>query len=680
MTNSLFAVIILLSKNDLKNNFKIFYLEVSFLMTSSKLRIGLAIDYVYSDYSIALLEGIKKACKDFNAELLIFPIGELNNISFAYDYQYTATAALISSKNLDGLVFASGTQLHYMSKGDLHSYIKGFNPIPVVSLSAAFPGITSITVECYSAYKNLIDNLIDVQKCKKFGIVSVRGSASEPKIRTKYIKEILKEKEVPSKNITIWKSNFSYTSVFEDLSSWYEVNKKFDFDALICLSDEMAYGAIDFCKKIGKRIPEDIVVSGFDDLDRSKYLLPPLTSINQRLFDQGYKSVSLLTDLIKGKKVPYINVVDAKIRFRKSTSKISRLKVEKIDEQSHYSAIEWYSKREQFYSITKFYTEMQNDISLEQLRARINDDIRLMGITACAIVLYEQPIEMAMPFEYFNLPHKARLFAAYDDYCGYDSNKSDGEIRFDPNETYLPKNTIQANDEGVLVVSLYHKTLQYGYIVLRQGQLDVAVYDLFTKITSTIISNIYSFALMHNETTEYRAKFDKMDVIARTDELTGLNNRRGLYDLGQTTLKFAKAMGQSGMVVYCDMDGLKKMNDTYGHEAGDRAIMAESIILKGNFRSNDIVSRIGGDEFALICPGLTPEAFTRIKAQVNIDCEKWSIDNHTPFSLSISMGAVVYPGESDGYQLTALLSKADDLLYKEKRAKKNLDSAKKKKK
>ena len=78
-------------------------------MTSSKLRIGLAIDYVYSDYSIALLDGIKKACKDFNAELLIFPIGELNNISFAYDYQYTATAALISSKNLDGLVFASGT-------------------------------------------------------------------------------------------------------------------------------------------------------------------------------------------------------------------------------------------------------------------------------------------------------------------------------------------------------------------------------------------------------------------------------------------------------------------------------------------------------------------------------------------------------------------------------------------
>lgn len=648
-------------------------------MAARKLRVGLVIDYVYSDYSIALLNGIKKACKDLNAELLIFPIGELHNIAFAYDYQYTATAALISSKNLDGLVFASGTQLHYMSKSDLLSYIKGFNPIPVVSLSAEFPGIPSITVECYSAYKDLIDNLIDVQKCKKFGIVGVRGSASEPKIRTKYLKEILKTKEVPSKNINIWKSNFSYATVYDDLSSWYEVNKKFDFDALICLSDEMAYGALDFCKKIGKRVPEDIVVCGFDDLDRSKYSLPPLTSINQQLFEQGYKSVSLVNDLVKGKKkVPLLTVVDAKVRFRKSTSRSSRKKLEKIDNLSQYSAIEWYAKRGQFYSITRFYTEMQNDISLEQLRGRINNDIRLMGITACAIVLYEQPIEMTMPFEYFNLPHKARLFSAYDDYHAYDSNNLDGEIRFDPNETYLPENTVQANEEGLLVVSLYHKTLQYGYIVLRQGSLDVTVYDLFTKITSTIISNIYSFALMHNETTEYRAKFDKMDVIARTDELTGLNNRRGLYDLGQTTLKFAKAMGQSGMVVYCDMDGLKKINDSFGHETGDRAIVAESIILKGNFRSNDVVARIGGDEFAIICPGLTSPAFERIKGQVNKDCEKWSVDNRTPFPLSISMGAVVYPSDEDGYQITALLSKADELLYKEKRAKKNADKRKKK--
>lgn len=642
-------------------------------MSLSKLRVGLLIDYVYSDYSIALLEGIRKACEELNAELLVFPIGELHNISFAFDYQYAAVAALISSRNLDGLIFASGTQYHHMSKTDLISYIKGFNPLPVVNLSAEFPDIPSITVECYNAYKELLENLVKVQKCKRFGIVGVRGSSIEPKTRTKYIKSILKNLEIPSKDITVWKSNFSYSAVMEDLTSYYNENQSFEYDALLCLNDEMAYGALDFCKKINKNVPEDIVISGFDDLERSKYSNPSITSINQQLFEQGYKAISLLSDLMQGKEdVPLLTVIDAKVKMRHSTLRYGMDNVEKLDFHSHYSGIEWYSKREQFYQITRFYTEMQGDISFDQLRNRINNDINLLGITACAIVLYEKPVEMSMPFDYFNLPHKARLFSAFDCYTGYNSNDFTEEIRFDPNDKYLPENIIQVDSEGVLVVSLFHKTLQYGYIVLRRGQLDVTVYDLFTKITSTIISNIYSFALMHNETTAYRAKYDKMDVIARTDELTGLNNRRGLYELGQTTLHYAKVMEQSGMIVYCDMDGLKKINDTYGHETGDRAILAESIILKGNFRSNDILARIGGDEFALICPGLTSSAFERIKNQINEDCEKWSEDNNTPFVLSISMGATTYPSEKDGYQITALLSKADSLLYMEKRRKKNL--------
>lgn len=129
-------------------------------------------------------------------------------------------------------------------------------------------------------------------------------------------------------------------------------------------------------------------------------------------------------------------------------------------------------------------------------------------------------------------------------------------------------------------------------------------------------------------------------------------------------------MGQSGMIVYCDMDGLKKINDTYGHETGDKAIVAESIILKGNFRSNDVVARIGGDEFALVCAGMNENAFKRIKEQVDADCVKWSEDNKSPFRLSISMGAIKYPSETDGYEIAPLLSQADSLLYIEKRNKK----------
>ena len=125
-------------------------------------------------------------------------------------------------------------------------------------------------------------------------------------------------------------------------------------------------------------------------------------------------------------------------------------------------------------------------------------------------------------------------------------------------------------------------------------------------------------------------------------------------------------MGQSGMIIYCDMDGLKKINDDYGHEAGDKAIIAEAIILRSNFRSNDIIARIGGDEFAIISPGLTKEALRNIRNQIDEDCRIWSGGNELGFSISISMGVVSYPSQKMGYKITPLLSEADSLMYMEK--------------
>ena len=100
------------------------------------------------------------------------------------------------------------------------------------------------------------------------------------------------------------------------------------------------------------------------------------------------------------------------------------------------------------------------------------------------------------------------------------------------------------------------------------------------------------------------------------------------------------------------------------------SIIAESIILRSNFRSNDIIARIGGDEFAIISPGLTKDALRNIRNQIDEDCRIWSGGNELGFSISMSMGAVPYPSPKMGYKITPLLSEADSLMYMEKRCKK----------
>lgn len=646
------------------------------------MRIGLVIDYVVSEYAERIIRGVSFACQEKSAELLVFSMGRLQDLSGAFDYQNIAVSSFVSSKNLDGVIFISGSIMHASNKAEVSSFIKSFKPLPITNISMEIPGISSVVVDNLEAYEAILNELVTRQKCHKFGILGVRGNSSEVKNRIKNIKSILGDYGISEDDITVWKSMLSYGPALEDLRAVYKVTGLFDYDAIICMNDEMAFAAMDFCSEIGLKIPDDILVLGFDNLYNADTCIPSLSTIKQNFEGQGYLAGMNLIKEIEGKPVDKLSVMTAIPVMRESTCRVpydktaphARIFEFESEEAKTFlrtsSGTEWYRKKGEFYQTTSFYTEMQTDMTYGQLCKRINDDVRSFGITACAIVLYEKPIEMAVPFEYFHLPKQAHLFAGFDDITGFDSNQNKETINCNPKEEMLPDGIIKITSEGVLVFSIYHSTLQYGYIIIRPGNYDSIIYDLFVKLLSSTIASVYSFSLAHNETSRVRKKIDELDLIASTDELTGVYNRRGLYSFGETTLKFAKAMGQGGIVIYCDMDGLKKINDVYGHEAGDRAILAESIILKSNFRSNDIIARVGGDEFAVISPGLTKDALKKIREQIEEDCRIWSGGNEQGFTLSISMGFVSYPSAKMGYKITPLLSEADSLMYIEKRKKK----------
>ncbi len=647
------------------------------------MRIGLLVDYIISEYAERLIEGVSHACQERSVELVVFSVGKIRDVSGLYDYQNAAVLSFVSSNNLDGVIFISDMLMHSLSKAEVSSYIKTFKPLPVVNISMEIAGIPSIVVENHNAYDAIIQELVTRQNCRKVGILGVRGNSSEVKNRIKNIKASFARLGIEEKDITVLKSTLSYGPALDDLRQLYKDSASFDYDVLICMNDEMAFAAIDFFTEIGLHIPYDIMIVGFDNLRLSDSCNPTLTTIKQNLEGQGYLAGMNLIKSIHGKQVDLISVMNAQPVMRESTcrypydKKAAHAKNFVFEEDNSevlersFTGTEWYMKKGEFYQTTTFYTEMQSDMSNEQLRNRINDDVRSFGITACAIVLYEKPIESPTPFEYFHLPHKAQLYAGFDDKTGFDTKKERRTIKFNPKDGMLPDGVIRFDANGIYVFALYHNTLQYGYIVMRPGHYDSVVYDLFVKLLSSTIASVYSFSLAHNENSKVRARIDELDLIASTDELTGVYNRRGLYSFGETTLKFAKAMEQKGMVIYCDMDGLKKINDNYGHEAGDKAIIAESVILKGNFRSNDIIARIGGDEFAIICPGLSEEALKKIRGQIDEDCKVWSEGNPEGFPISISMGAMPYPSRKGSYKITPLLAEADSLMYAEKRLKKS---------
>ncbi|MEG4275538.1 MULTISPECIES: diguanylate cyclase [unclassified Microcoleus] len=152
-----------------------------------------------------------------------------------------------------------------------------------------------------------------------------------------------------------------------------------------------------------------------------------------------------------------------------------------------------------------------------------------------------------------------------------------------------------------------------------------------------------------------------------TDELTGLYNRRGFFLLAEQQLKIARRTQTSYFILFADLDGLKKINDTLGHEMGDRVIVDAAQILKQTFREADIVARLGGDEFALFIPNFSGDSSTNFHARLQDNIDRFNQQSERAY-ISISLG-VQFGDLNNEVLLEQLLAKADKLMYEHKRTK-----------
>ena len=112
------------------------------------------------------------------------------------------------------------------------------------------------------------------------------------------------------------------------------------------------------------------------------------------------------------------------------------------------------------------------------------------------------------------------------------------------------------------------------------------------------------------------------------------------------------------------MDGLKKINDTYGHKIGDLAIKTQAVILQKAFRESDLIGRLSGDEFGIVAPGLKIENLKKFRERLNKISEEESKKAELPIILSISAGYEKFDSEHNNLQ--DLLIAADKRLYEEK--------------
>jgi len=154
------------------------------------------------------------------------------------------------------------------------------------------------------------------------------------------------------------------------------------------------------------------------------------------------------------------------------------------------------------------------------------------------------------------------------------------------------------------------------------------------------------------------------------DALTGLPNRVLLYDRIMHEIDSTNRRGNMMALMFLDMDGFKTINDTYGHDAGDKLLQAFAARIGGCIRQSDTMARIGGDEFVILLPDINnKEDVLQVGRKIRDCCKKpYEIDKQT-FSVTVSIGISLYP--EDGKEIDTLLKKADSAMYTVKASGKN---------
>jgi diguanylate cyclase (GGDEF)-like protein len=152
------------------------------------------------------------------------------------------------------------------------------------------------------------------------------------------------------------------------------------------------------------------------------------------------------------------------------------------------------------------------------------------------------------------------------------------------------------------------------------------------------------------------------------DQLTGLYNLRGFSLLSEQVLRLAQRSQLPLSVLFIDLDHLKQINDSFGHDAGSAFVVETAEILKQTFRETDVMGRVGGDEFAIVCQG-SHVAISIAAQRLQAACALRNAEYVRRFPLSFSIGFVT--AEEHAHQsLKELLTEADKAMYKEKRRKK----------
>ncbi len=534
--------------------------------------------------------------------------------------------------------------------------------VPAVVIANWFEGLHTAAVDNYGAMEAVMEHLHEHHGCKSFWFVMGPEGNYENRRRLQAIEDYVGAHLI--ERVDYYFGDFGCECGlrgFEELLSRGELP-----EAIVCANDNIAVGVLAAAQKRGLTAPGDFLVTGFDDLDKSRYYDPRISTVSHVRERLGYTAMEMLAQIWQGSPVEEIRYTETRTIFWDSCGCKSDIV---IDLKEHLKnnilyGIETEDFEKQLlklkYSLTYCDTvqEMLNCISqcVPSLRCDglyLVTDRRLyrssgevLGVEQASAFLAEDqfmvegyPEDMCFAFSYSR-----------------DGMGENGKQAMAGNRIF-PMFDCEEPGMDFLFLPLHFKEKCIGYFAIRNAVYLMEkqfLFDIINALT-TALENLYA-----------KEKLKDINQVLTTlynhDSMTMLYNRRDLDKLGNRFLKTQHEKGNTAYVVYFDLDRLKYINDKFGHKQGDFAIKTVAQMLQKHFPEDSLIFRLGGDEFLVLCGGMSEaELNAAYEALQHSLCEVREREN-CPYELVVSYGHVA-TAAGDGRTLAEYVHLADDKMY-----------------
>ncbi len=624
-------------------------------------KIGVLIGALTQNYSDRVCRTISAKAEEYGYDVYFFTTYNSYGDNLLYSEGEQQILSLPDYDSLDGVLVAWDTLNVPEDASALLEKLKSLS-CPVISIRTHIEGVYNVLVDETVSMERMIRHFVEVHNFHDICFMTGRMELEDARDRFACYKRVMEECGIEVTDDMVFYGDYWKNKAKEAVTHFFSARAPRYPEAIICANDYMALAVCRELSERGIRVPEDVCVSGYDDLLEAQHCEPPLTTIAVNFEGMASRAMELLDEIDQGLKPELKQYVSTQEKYRGSCG----CKRHKVKNQ-WYSLMKEVEDRKEITHQTIFMNADMEGLTDEKELLNMAHRYSLRtGAKKMWVCLCDETEEMS--------EEERSLGSTRKDYTQNmilramkNSNNALRllEERFDRKEL-LPKEELDESEAGsYFFIPLHYKNHNQGYVV--------TTYDNFGHYNDFMQPWAMNFAVAL-ENFRLHTHLNAMEDIRRLykeDTLTGISNRRGFEEKARKIYGDAHFLRKRVAVISMDMDNLKKINDAYGHSAGDESLcrIAKALSIVGEQRDNIVYARTGGDEFLVACRIEKPNEGEELVAQVREVLAGLNDRSGQPFRAEISCG-VYEVKDTAKVPLARALEMSDERMYEDKRQRK----------